>query len=185
MRAPIDQPSRFSSERFSRSPSLDTPSRLGELRTSASPARGSAVSPCKRTRCDAARSGGKAPVLFSAPRTRTLQRSASCAWGSQLFSQGLLQQLLAKHLVGEHAFETSVSGLLATLVNSFCSSLSCLAWATSIMCELALPAMEGLLAYLLIPAHVQDRLVRSFSFPERPDLLSRGVSFAFLRMGPF
>tara|TARA_B100001063_G_C16258030_1_gene308596 strand:- start:233 stop:394 length:162 start_codon:yes stop_codon:yes gene_type:complete len=53
------------------------------------------------------------------------------------------------------------------------------------MRELALPAMEGLLAYLLLPAHVQDRLVRSFSFPQRADLLFRGVSFAFHSMGPF
>ena len=37
--------------------------------------------------------------------------------------------------------------------------------------ELLLPAMEGLLADLLLAADVQDRLVASFSLPQNADLL--------------
>ena len=51
--------------------------------------------------------------------------------------------------------------------------------------ELALPAMEGLLAYLLFPAHVQDRLVGSLRLPQDADLLLGSIPFAFHCMGPF
>jgi len=50
--------------------------------------------------------------------------------------------------------------------------------------ELLLPAVEGLLAYLLLATDVHDRLPASISLPKNADLLFYRVSFAFHCTGP-
>ena len=94
-------------------------------------------------------------------------------FGDQPFVLGLTALLpwppstaFAEHLVGEHALEPR--GLLLQLLELL--SLVHLQHA-----ELALPEMEGLLAYLLLQANIQDRLVGSLRFPETADLLPGSV----------
>ena len=50
--------------------------------------------------------------------------------------------------------------------------------------ELALPAVEGLLADLLLAADIQDRLIGFFRLAQDADLLFCGIPFAFPCMGP-
>ncbi len=51
--------------------------------------------------------------------------------------------------------------------------------------ELLFPAVKGLLAYLLLAAAVQDRLIASLGLLGDADFLFGRVSFAFHCMGPF
>ena len=51
--------------------------------------------------------------------------------------------------------------------------------------ELPLPPVEGLLAYLLFLADIQDRFVGSLRLPMNADLLLGSIPFAFNYMGPF